>query len=228
MKKSPPVNKNASEKTSIKKSLIVCGILSSVWYVLINIYVPTRYEGYNISSFTVSELSAIGAPTRDLWVGLATLYPILFGAFGWGVIHAGERNRYLRIVGSLILFYSAFNLYWPPMHQRGTPPTLTDILHIAWAVVTILFMLALMGFGATALGKSFRIYTIISVVTFIVFGTLTSTEAPNIPTNGPTPRIGIWERINIGVFMSWVIVFAVILLTREKTAAVGNENGKGR
>jgi hypothetical protein len=44
---------------------------------------------------------------------------------------------------------------------------------------------------------------------------LTFSQAPNIPINGPTPTIGIWERINIGIFMLWVVVLAVEILKRE-------------
>jgi len=44
---------------------------------------------------------------------------------------------------------------------------------------------------------------------------LTGLDAPNIPTNGPTPWIGVWERINIGIFMAWVMVLAIALLRTE-------------
>ena len=102
------------------------------------------------------------------------------------------------------------------MHQRGLEPTLTDTLHITWASVTVLFMIAMMSFGAAAFGKPFRIYTLISLAILIFFGTLTAMESPNIPKNGPTPNIGIWERINIGIFMLWVIVLAIMLLRKTK------------
>lgn len=200
---------------TMQKALLTCGMLSSLWYVAINIYVPTQYEGYSLSSLTVSELSAIGAPTRLLWVLLALLYPLVFGAFGWGVLLSAGLNRPLRVVGGLIIAYCVFNLYWPPMHMRGVEPTWTDTLHITWASITVLFMMTMMGFGAAAFGRPFRVYTIISITVHIVFGVLTSLEAPNIPTNGPTPWIGVWERINIAVFMLWVIVLAIFLLRRK-------------
>ena len=76
-----------------------------------------------------------------------------------------------------------------------------------------------MGFGAAALSKQFRIYTIASVALHLIFGVLTFLEAPNIATNGPTPMIGIWERINIAVFMLWVIVFAIALMRREELSS---------
>ena len=181
-----------------------------------NIFVPMQFEGYRIPSQTVSELSAIDAPTRTLWVLLAIVYILLFAAFGWGVRKSADGNRSLRIVASLIMIYVVINLYWPPMHLRGNKPSLTDTLHIIWAMITILLMMFIMGFGAAALGKGFRFYTIATFVVFITFGILIGTEAPGIPRNLPTPHIGIWERINIGAYMLWVIVFAMALLHRQK------------
>jgi hypothetical protein len=205
---------------TMQKALLVCGVLSSLWYVAINIFVPAMYEGYSMVSLTVSELSAIGAPTRVLWVLLAMLYPLLFAAFGWGIWQSAGRTRSLRVVGVLIIVYSIMNFYWPPMHQREVIAagggTLTDTLHIVWAITTLLFMMLMMGFGAVALGKRFRLYTIATWVIFIVFGVLTGMESPGIQENLPTPHIGVWERINIGAFMLWVIVFAIVLLRAKK------------
>jgi len=203
------------DRSAVTQTLLLCGILSSAWYVIINVYVPTQYLGYSLSSLTVSELSAIGAPTRKLWVMLVALYPLLFTAFGIGVIQVAGTSKALRSVGWLIIGYSIFNVYWPPMHQRGTAPTLTDTLHIVWAAVTVMLMIAMMLVGSFAFSRTFRIYTLFSVAAHFVFGVLTGLQAPNIPINGPTPWIGTWERINIGVFMLWVIVFSIVLMRKE-------------
>lgn len=207
------------DTATMRKVLLTCGILSSLWYVAINIFVPMMYDGYSMSSLTVSELSAIGTPTRIVWVLLSLLYPLLFAAFGWGVLQSTGGSRALRIVGSLIILYCIMNFYWPPMHQREVigagGGTLTDTLHIIWAMITLIFMMMLMGFGAVALEKGFRIFTVATFIVFIVFGVLIGVESPGIQANLPTPRIGIWERINIGAFMFWVIVFAIVLLRRK-------------
>jgi len=50
------------------------------------VFVAMRWEGYSSASQTVSELSAIGAPTRSLWVPLGAVYTLLVTAFGWGVL----------------------------------------------------------------------------------------------------------------------------------------------
>jgi len=210
----------------MRKTLLGCGIASSFLYIGINIFVPTMYAGYSVATQTVSELSAIGAPTRVLWIWLAMLYILLFAAFALGVWKSASGSRYLRIVARLLAIYVVVNFYWPPMHMRGNEPTLTDALHITWAMMTLSLMMLIMAFGAAALGKSFRIYTAISFIVFILFGILIGQEAPGIPKDLPTPGIGIWERINIGVFMIWVIIFAVVLVNKYSSSS--SPHGKHR
>jgi len=45
-----------------------------------------------------------------------------------------------------------------------------------------------------------------------VFGTLTSVEAPQLSVDGPTPWIGVWERLDIACYFAWLVAFAVALL----------------
>ena len=49
-----------------RKVLLGCGILSSLLYVAANIVGFRRWTDYSLTSQTVSELSAIGAPSRAL------------------------------------------------------------------------------------------------------------------------------------------------------------------
>jgi Protein of unknown function (DUF998) len=206
----------------LQKALLLGGLASSLVYAAVNMYVPMTWDDYSIASQTVSELSAIGSPTRTLWIGLIVPYMVLFAAFGWGVLKSAGANRWLRIEGWLILVYSAFNLYWPPMHRREVLAagggTLTDTLHLVWAGVTVFLFVLIMGFGAIALGRLFRVYTVVSVAALIVCGLMTSLDAPNVATNLPTPWIGVWERVNIGVFLLWVAVLSISLMRLEGDA----------
>jgi hypothetical protein len=85
------------------------------------------------------------------------------------------------------------------------------------AVTEMLYLVAL-AFAAKAFGRQFRIYSIATFLVLLIFGALTFANAPNVGKNLPTPLIGVWERINIGVFLLWVIVLAVILLRTEPNA----------
>ena len=85
-----------SEKI-LNRLLLLSGVLSSLWYVSINIIVPMQDPGYNVASQTVSELSAIGSPTRYLWDVLGPFYSLLIIPFGWGVWLSSGHNRKLKL-----------------------------------------------------------------------------------------------------------------------------------
>jgi hypothetical protein len=197
-----------------KKFLLSCGIFSSLLYMAMNIFVPVYFKGYDWVSQSISELSAIDAPTRSLWVILAMAYILLFVLFGWGIIRSFADNWSLSIMGWVIFLYAIVNFFWPPMHLRGQERTFTDILHIVWTIIAVLLFMLIMGFGAIGLGIRFRIYTIFTFIVFIVFGSLSAIEAPAFAQDLPTPFLGVWERINIGAFMLWVIVLSAVLLYR--------------
>ncbi len=200
--------------SAVQRALLACGLLSSLLYAAMLVFIPMRWKGYSSAAHAVSELSAIESPTRSLWVPLGVVYTLLVTAFGWGVLMAAGRRRPLHLSGMVLMAYGIIGLFWPPMHLRGTAPTLTDTLHIAFAIATVLLMLLSIGFGAAALGKSFRHYSIATIMTFAVFGTFSFLDAPRVAANLPTPWLGIWERINIGAFLLWVIVLTIVLLCR--------------
>ena len=76
---------------------------------------------------------------------------------------------------------------------------------------------ALMILGIRYEGKRFRLYSIVTIVVLLVFGGLTVLEAPRLQMNLPTPWIGLWERINISVFLLWVVVLAAVLWRPVRT-----------
>ncbi len=208
----------------MRKILLICGIIASLYYALLNIIVPMFWEGYNSASQVVSELSAVDAPTRLLWLILCIPYTVFATLFGWGVWKSAGTNRAMKTAGILLLIYGSLGVAWPlaPMHLRETLAagggTLSDTMHIALGGITeILFFLA-MGFAAAASGKPFRIYSVVTFVILMIFGVLTSLDAPKLAINQPTPFVGVWERINIGLFLVWIIVLALNLLKAEKVS----------
>jgi hypothetical protein len=183
-----------------------------------------HFEGYHFTSQSVSELSAIGAPTRDLWIILGIIYQLLMIAFAIGVWLSGGHKWTLRVVACLVfLNYGVASFIWPfaSMHQReaiaaGGQST-AEIFHKIMVVVTVLCNLLAIGFGASASGKRFRIYSIITLIIMLVLGALTGpAAAPRIEANLPTPLFGIWERIIILGFLTWIAVLAIILIRTEK------------
>jgi hypothetical protein len=212
----------------LRKALLVCGILSSLLYVAMTVFIAMQWEGYSSTSQTISELSAIDAPTRSLWALPGAVYTVLVTAFGLGVLMSAGRNRALRRVGGLILAYGSLGFLWPlaPMHLREVLAagggTVSDTMHLVLASVTVWLMLLAIVFSAAAFGRRFRLYSIASLVVLVAFGALTFVDAPRIGADLPTPWVGIWERINLGVFLLWVVVLAAALLrTRDVEAMTG-------
>jgi hypothetical protein len=214
----------------LRKTFLACGIVSSLLYVAMNVFVASRWPGYSSFSQVVSELSAIDSPTRPLWVPLGFLYGTLLLAFGYGVLRSAQHKPPLRITGALLIAYALVGFFWPPMHLRPVLAagggTLTDTLHIVWTFVTVALMMLAMGFGAVAFGPRFRLYTVATMVLLCVFGWITGTYAPAIEANLPTPWVGVWERILIACFMVWIVVLSTMLLygAGEASTARGEEN----
>lgn len=216
----------AEARTALRRFLLTCGIVSSMLYVAMNVIVPMQWDGYSFASQVISELSAVDAPTRRLWVPLGIIYTLLTIAFGCGVWASARGNRHLRVVGVLTVVNGVIGLAWPPMHQRAVlaagGATLTDTLHIVWSMTWVVLMMLAIGLGAAAFGKRFRRYSIATMLILVAFGVLTGLDGPRISANLPTPLVGVWERINIGVGMLWVVVLATVLLrTLQKTRTGG-------
>jgi len=202
---------------SWRKVLLLSGLVSSVLYALLTALSPLLWPAYSSASQTISELSAIGAPTRRLWLILGSLYTPLVIAFGCGVRESSGSNRRARTVGWLIVAYGSLGLLWPfaPMHLREVVAaggaTFTDTLHIVLASITVPLMLAAVAVGAAAFGRRFRIYSVLSLMALGLGGAMTFLDAPRLAANLPTPWMGVWERINLGVFLLWVAALAAAL-----------------
>ena len=214
---------------SLRILFLYCGIISSLLYAGMNIFIPMLYEGYSSFSQTVSELSAVDSPTRAIWVPFGIIYGLLVTAFGWGIRLSADQNRQLRIAGSLLMAYAIIGLFWPPMHQREVLAagggTITDTLHIAFTLVTIPLMILAMVFGAAYFRKQFRIYSFITIAVMVLFGAMTGLMSPDMEANQPTPWMGVWERISIGGMMLWNVVFAIMLLKKGRKAE-GQKGGR--
>lgn len=217
----------------VRTILLTCGIASSLLYGVMIWLI--RYDGYSPLSQTVSELSSWGVSTRSLWIVLGALYELLMLAFAVGVWASAAQNRSLRFAGGLLIGYSLLGLAWPfaSMHQRAVlaagGATLADNAHLVLAMTTVILMFAAMAFGAAAIRGWFRVYSIVTIAALLLFGVLTTSTAPRVQEDLPTPWTGLWERINIGVFLIWVVVLAIVLLrTRSDRHPLMSINPRAR
>jgi hypothetical protein len=198
--------------------LLCCGILSSLLYVAANVRGARRWTDYSLASQTVSELSAIGAPSRPFVIPLLTAHGGLVIPFGLGVCESARRKRGLRAAGAMLVGLGASDMPAPlfPMHRREAlargERSRTDTMHIAFTSVNSLLILLAIGSASTAFGKRFRLYSIGTILVLVVSGGLTATQASRVEANLPTPWAGVSERISIGGYLLWQVVLAIALL----------------
>jgi amino acid transporter len=140
-------------------------------------------------------------------------------------------QRALRVVGALLMAHTVFGQFWPPMHQRAVLAagggTLTDTLHLVWAALTGIFFMFIVGFGAAALGRRFRVYSLATIVVVLACGAVTATYASQLQADLPTPGVGVWERISIAAFMAWIVILAIALLRVPHAAAADRRSTLG-
>ncbi len=204
----------------VQNLLLICGILASLLNVGTDILAVSLWKGYNIIDQAVSELSAVGAPTRSLVVVLGVVYGVLMIVFGVGV-WTYSRKRIVHITGVILMAIGVTGFVWIPFPlQLGAPETtLANTIHSILAYIVVIFFLLAMGFGAFTCGKRFRLYSIGTILALIVVGLISGVMSiPRISQEGfiaPPQWFGLIERIDIYISMLWVVVFACVLLRSE-------------
>ena len=198
-----------------RKTLLLCGVLSSALYVATDVLASWLYEGYRYADQNYSELLATGAPTRTFMLLASIAYNALVAAFAAGVGTSASPKRTARITGVMMVGYAFISMITPAFFQmdmRGTQATPRGSLHGPMTAVMSLFIVLSIGFGAFLLGKWFRFYSLATIVILLTFGVLTALQAPQLEAGQSTPWMGLTERINIYATMLWFAVLAIALL----------------
>ena len=202
-----------------RKLLLVCGVLSSLVYLSADVIGALRWEGYSYLDQTISELAAIGSPSRPLTLALFTLYNVLLIPFAIGVVMTSRRARGAGIMLAGIAGLGVVAALFP-IHVRGYAWTINETMHSILTATTVFFIVSAMVFASRALGGGFRIYSIATLVVTLVSGAMAGWIGRNLADNLPTPWIGIAERISVFAFLLWVAVLAIVLLNHQRAAAV--------
>lgn len=208
------------------RALLACGLISSLLYLITDFLGGLRYQGYSFASQAISELGAVGAPSKAFVDPLFAGYDLLAVAFGIAVVRAGaiRMSRALRVAGYALAAHGALGFVaaitgpFFSMRVRGAGSLTTDAPHIALTGVIVLLLLIAILSGAFTLGKRFRQYSLLTLSTVVVFGALTIPFAPHVAAGVATPGLGIFERINVYSTMAWIAVLSVALLRRDDAA----------
>jgi hypothetical protein len=196
-----------------RKALLVCGVLSSVVYLMsIDVIAPLFYPDYHgYTAQMVSELMAAGAPTRTLmfWVGI--FYNALILAFAAGVWASARGNRAMRLTAVALAGYgfaSTVGGLLTPMDLRTEGLSERTWVHIGATAVQGIFQMAVLVVGAFVYGLRFRLYAFATLLTALVFGAWAGYQSGQ----DSTPWLGLTERVSIYAYMIWLLILAASLL----------------
>lgn len=197
-----------------RKFLLGCGILSSVVYLGADILGSLNWPGYSVANQTVSELAAIGSPSRELVMWLFTAYNVLLIAFASGAaLSAADNSDVHRAANAIgMIGWLGIVAAFFPIHMRGYAWTINETMHSVLTAVTVLFIISAIVFGGRTADVRFRAYSITTIALTLGFGAWSGWIGRGLVSDLETPWIGVAERVCIYSYLAWIAVFAVILL----------------
>ena len=201
----------------IDRVLLASGTAAALLYIGLDLFSAALYPGYSVRDQAISELSAIGAPTANLWSWVTPAFGVFLVAFGVGLLRTST-GRAMRVTAVLILTLAALGPLWAlfPMHQRGAGTPAQDVGHFVLAAASVLLIIAFMIAGAVGMGGWFGVVSIplagIVLLTFI----WTFSFLAGATTSGATPWMGAIERVAIYGYLIWLGELALLLLRRAR------------
>ena len=195
------------------KILLICGIISAILNVCVDIVGIMFWKGYNFISQSISELNAVESPIRQWILPLNALYYGLLIIFGIGVLVLDPKNHFLQLIGLLLIGNGLFTLTGIIIYPKYMGESINSInnskntIVMAIGVLSILIAIVL---GIFAFENWFRYVSLGIVILFIV---LTIVGLFVIPTVNPGAILaGIQERTMVYTYQLWIILLSLALL----------------
>lgn len=197
--------------------LLLSGVLSPLLYVTSDIVMALTYDGYSYLDQTVSELNAVGAPTRRLSIALGYAESALLVLYGIGIRLAAARDRRLEVASGALVALGVVGFWALPfasMQMRGTPQ---EGPHLLSGAIGAVLVVTAIGFAAAAVGGAFRRYSAATIAVMLLFAVWAATDAERIEAGVATPWVGVIERVSFYSWHVWFMVLAVALLRKGRT-----------
>lgn len=203
---------------AVREALLICGIAGSLLFVGTDLLAGTLWKGYNFFSQSISELSAIGSPTRSLVVPLDIVRGLLMTAFGVGVWAVAGQNWALRVTGGLVIANAVITLAGMVVPMRVDQPASHNVIGVVLGALSVICFVLAIGFGAAAFRNWFRFYSIATLAAYVVLTILGIWAVPHTVAGQVVSRVGIQERTMSYSYLLWLVVLAILLLEARKNA----------
>lgn len=187
------------------RPLLACGIGAATLSILTDVVAMSRSKGYDGVRQSISELAAVGAPTRRLVVPAEIIDDLLLVGFGAGLWRLGRNGRALRGTGALITTNAASGLVAELFPMRTGQPASQNTAGVVLGAMGVFSLLAAMVASAVAIGGRFRALSIAILVTFA------GLTPVGLALPRSEPRTGLQERTMAYAFAAWIAALAFVL-----------------
>ncbi len=206
----------------------ILGVLAVLAYVLHIVLGGFLWNGYSHLMQPISDLTATGAPNREILEIILWFYAIpaiLYGLFAY--LYMRKFTPKVAQVGMLlylIMQIVSFSYHFFPQDLPGAEPTFTGTMHLLVTFLIIpltIFAPILIGAGFRKIigFKRFGIYSIITGILIFIFGATTALFFAQ-----KLPFFGLVERLNIGMLQIWTFITALKLFYTD----IGKAEKKSR
>jgi hypothetical protein len=193
--------------SQVQQALLYCGVFAPLLYVGVDRLAGHLARGYDFVSRSMSDLSAVDAPTRLLVVSVNVLSVALMIAFGIGVWRMAGHSALPRITASLVMGQALLGLVMVLFFatRAGERPAASSAGVIVGAVAIVMLVLAI-GFGAAAFSGWFRFLSIGILAAYVI---LAAVRFAFPPADATVSLVGVQERTMLYAFLGWVLALAV-------------------
>ena len=135
-------------KKTIVNWLGLLGVISFLSYTAAVVFSPMAYPGYNWMAQAVSDLSAVNAPSRMLWIQLASLHGVcgIVSIMAVCIFIQGKLNKVLRI--GLYCFatmnwisFTGYSMF-PLLDSSMSGTSMQDKMHLVVTILVVIFSIA--------------------------------------------------------------------------------------
>lgn len=213
---------------NVFRRFAILGVVAVSAYVLHIVLGGFLWNGYNHLMQPISDLTATGAPDREMLEKILWFYAIpaiLYGLFAYlYMLKFSPKVAQAGMLLYLIMQIISFSYHFFPQDLPGAEPTFTGTMHLVVTFLIIpLTILApiLIGVGFRKIKgfERFGIYSIITGILIFIFGGTTA-----IFFAQKLPYFGLVERLNIGTLQVWTFLTALKLFCTD----IGKAETKSR
>lgn len=200
-------------------------------FLLVDIIGGIITPDYNYIINAISELTQTGSENVYLLSSLFLISAIMSVCFGVGIVlnYKYRHSKLLFLGGILIIISGIFSgltgTVFPqdPLNGDTTFAGTMHLILVGISAIMIMPCILMIGIGLyrEKQWKSFRLYSIITVLIMVIFGGLTPVLIMN-----DIELLGLFERITIYAYLLWVFVLALKFISEQPSQESNCEERK--